>query len=61
MGVEAMIESTDDKVCCVGVEDDEEDEFAAPNSASVLYSEVSLSGGLAVDIWKKRVPGKPQY
>ena len=48
MGVEAMIESTDDKVCCVGVEDDNEDEFAAPNSASVLYSEISLSRGLAM-------------
>ena len=35
-GVEAMIESTDDMVCGVGIEVAKEAAFAAPNSASVL-------------------------
>ena len=39
-----MIESTDDDMICgVGVEVDKEEAFAAPNSASVLYSETFLN------------------
>lgn len=54
-GAEAMIESTDDMVCGVGVEVGKEDAFAAPNSASVLYIPKKIENFQQLYIYEKNV------